>query len=153
VKDNGMKDVNKTPEREDTMIKQVIAFLEGRKPAVLFLNRDPEKYFGDRLDSFKRMTIDQGVVVYKDDETKALIKKGSIGIALGYGVDHKPEKGKAVNLTAYSSDGVPVIDIQVDVNDKSWKTARDAALYIAGTGSYWDFRTIQEVNRERQDAR
>ena len=131
------------------MRKQVEAFLEGRKPAVLFLKRDPEKYFGDRLDSFKKFEIDQGVVVYKDDATKKLITKGHIGMALGYGVDSKPPKGTGVNLTSYAKDGTPVVDIQVDVTDKDWKIARDCALYIAGEGSSWEFRSLQDVNDER----
>jgi len=141
-----MKIVKKIPELDSTMRLQVEAFRAGRKPSVLFLNRDHDKYFDD-LEKFKVMEIDQGTVVFKDIETAEMILRGELGKALGYGVNTKPPKGTGINITAYIGD-VPVIDIQATKGNE--ETVRQAAMKIAGEGCVIKYRSNQEVVSERR---
>ena len=141
-----MKIVKKIPELEATMRLQVKAFIEGRKPSVLFLNRDPEKYF-DNLNDYKTMEIDQGIVVFQDFDIAEMILRGELGKALGYGVNEKPPKGTGINITAYI-DGIPVIDIQATKGNE--EKVRQAAMKIAGEGCIIKYRSNQEVVTERR---
>lgn len=125
---------------------QVKAFIEGRKPSVLFLNRDPEKYF-DNLVDYKTMEIDQGIVVFQDFDIAEMILRGELGKALGYGVNEKPPKGTGINITAYIGD-VPVIDIQTTKGNE--EKVRQAAMKIAGEGCIIKYRSNQEVVTERR---
>ena len=145
-KENRVKRIKKVPEREDTMRLQVEAFLDGRKPSVLFLNRDPEKYFNN-LEDFKVMEIDQGIVVFKDMEIALMIERGELGKALGYGVNNKPPKGTGINITAYIGD-VPVVDIQASKGNED--RVIEAAKKIAGPDCTIRYRTNNEVLKDRK---
>ena len=133
--------IRKPPELDMSMQAQCKAFLDGRKPAVLFLNRDASDY----LTGHKLVMIDQGEVVYESDETLELINSGHIGLALGYGVDDKP-KGSTTSCTAYDSEGNHVIDIMTDGS----KVIEDAALKIAGEGGSITYRSSGDVVNERR---
>jgi hypothetical protein len=131
--------IKKIPELCVSMQAQCKAFLEGRKPAVLFLNRDAPNY----LPGYKFIPIDQGDVVYDSEETLDLIKNGDIGLALGYGINHKP--GGTLTCTSYDIDGNHVVDIMTDGR----KEVEEAALRIAGEGGSIIYRQSGEVVSER----
>ena len=119
---------------------QVEAFLDGRKPSVLFMNNDAERYLPGR--AFYQ--TDQGQFVYSDDKYLEMYKNGDIGNALGYGISEKPGKtGMAV--TAYSNGGVAIVDIMTDGR----KEVEEAAKRIAGDG-YIKYRSQNDIVHERR---
>ena len=129
---------------------QVEAFLDGRKPAVLFMNYDAKHY----LPAFECYDIGQGELVVRSLEYLNYAKEGKLGLALGYGIDRKI--GNRC-LTVFSKDGEVIVDITTDGR----KSVEDAARKIAGNGfieyrdtdkstcerrKYWhDFRKLQEA--------
>ena len=119
---------------------QVEAFLDGRKPSVLFMNNDAKDYLPD----YPVYQTEQGQLVYSDVKHLDMFKEGDIGLALGYGINRKPGK-KCKAVTAYSKDGVAIVDIMTDGR----KEVEDAAKRIAGDG-YIKYRGANEIVHERR---
>lgn len=120
---------------------QVEAFLDGRKPSVLFMNNDAKEY----LPEHEFYQTDQGQLVCSNKKYLDMYLSGHIGNALGYGISSKPGKtGMAV--TAYSKEGVPIVDIMTDGR----KEVEEAAKLIAGDG-YIEYRSQNEIVHERRE--
>jgi hypothetical protein len=120
---------------------QVEAFLDGRKPAVLFMNNDAGEYLPD----YEYTQTDQGQLVVSDQKYLDLFNNGEIGLSLGYGIPNKPGKG-AKALTVYTKDGAVMVDIMTDGR----KEVEEAALNLAGDG-YIKYREQNDVVHERRE--
>jgi hypothetical protein len=129
----------KAPELSRSVELQVEAFLDGRKPAVLFMEADADKYLKD----YKCHPLEGGDFVYNSEESLDLALSGHLGLALGYGIDFKP---KSQVLTAFTREGLVIVDIMTDGR----KAVELAAQKIAGDG-YIKYRSVNEVVGERRD--
>lgn len=111
------------PETPDVLQAQVDAFVEGRKPAVLFTEGAEVPPLPEGAKTAK---VPEGVLLYRDDATLELARSGQMAQALGYGVDQKPAGGQLTGVVvARDALGRPVQEVAVD------EAGMDAALAAA----------------------
>jgi hypothetical protein len=130
--------MTKEYETDASVKRQVKAFLEGKKPAVLFMKRDSLRYLPSH--HFTRIE-GQGDIVVDSRETLGLVIKGKLGLALGYGVSNKC--GSKI-LTVLDNNGDNIVDIMTDGRVE----IENAALKI---GASFKYRSVSDSLAERQD--
>lgn len=125
------------PETIETLFAQGEALLDGRKPA-LYDTHDRLK-----LTHCPKYRMDIGTVYYRGLEALELIMVGRLGLALGYGIDHKPYTG--VVMTVRDEHGTVIHDVATDGRQSVW----DAAAKVAGDKGTFGYRRIEEALLER----
>lgn len=131
-------------EPQETIEAQIKAFVDGRKPAVLFRpgQTPTEIPEGAQLLQIKG----EGTLMYWDGDTETVdaALSGELGTALGYGIPNKPEGATDV-VTARDQDGVVVQDVVTDGRPE----AEEAASIAAGPGGTVETRPVTDSIKER----
>lgn len=136
---------NPTPEPQETLQAQVDSFIKGNKPAILLT--DGEAVPDNLPDDVKMEIVEDGLLIYRDDEVLKLAQNGQIGEALGYGIDKKPA-GTNETVTARDEKGTVIQDVLTDGSQE----VLDAAAEVAGEDGTVEVRTAEEAIEERNIA-
>jgi hypothetical protein len=110
------------PDPQDVIEAQMDALREGRKPAVLI---PPGSFIPKVTDGLKSSFVEEGLLIYRELISLEYAKNGNMGMALGYGIDHKPMSDKVV--TARDSKGRIVQEVITDGRSSVMESALQAA--------------------------
>ena len=133
------------PEKPNSLQGQIDAFVEGRKPAVLFTEGEEVPPLPEGA---KIARVAEGVLMYSDEAVLELAKTKGVAAALGYGVERKPAPEATVGVVvARDAQGRAVQEVAVDAG--GIQAATIAAWQVAGSGGTVTLEPLPNVLAQR----